>query len=526
MTPAWKQGPVRSTLSLLAAGFAVTALAWTPSADAAPSPGVPYAADWTVAGQNNANTRYAATETLISPATAARLRPRWTASLGGNVSATPTVSLGTVFVPDYGGKLSALDARTGAVRWQRPLSDYSGVPGDVSRTSPAVTATSVIFGDGVSSVPSDSGARVMAAGRLTGTPLWSTLIDADPASMVTTSPVVDGNTVYVGTASRVEFGDGHPVRFRGAVVALNATTGTVLWRRYMAPSGYTGNSVWGSSFAIDHATGRLYVATGNNYTVPDGICTRPGQQDCDQGPEDNYTDSVLALDQRTGSVVWAFKTLTADVGTEDCEECGPDFDFAQAPSLFQVTTASGTRRILGVGQKSGIYWALDPATGKQLWHTEVGPGSDLGGMEWGSATDGKRIYVGIGNAEHEPYEITGADGTTTTTTGGSWAALDAATGAKLWQVADPYGTLDIGFLSAANGVVFAGGINGAADTMFALDAATGRTLWRYNSGGAVVGGAAIVASTVYWGSGYWFGLCSDGTYACAQNNKLYAFSPT
>src|SRR5256885_16740478 len=116
MTPAWRRGSARTSLTLLTAGIAATALACPPPAHAAATPGVPYAADWTVAGQNYANTRYAATETLISPATAGRLRPRWTATLGGNVAATPTVSLGTVFVPDYGGKLSALDSRTGAVR--------------------------------------------------------------------------------------------------------------------------------------------------------------------------------------------------------------------------------------------------------------------------------------------------------------------------------------------------------------------------------------------------------------------------
>ncbi|MFC4908308.1 PQQ-binding-like beta-propeller repeat protein [Actinomadura gamaensis] len=515
---------IRAWGSLTAVGACVLALAQAPSGLAASS-GVPYVPDWTAAGQNIGNTRYAAAEALISPANAGRLRPRWTATLGGNVVSTPTVSLGTVFVPDYGGNLTALDALTGAVRWQRPVSYYSGVAGDVSRTSPAATPTSVIFGDGVSSVPGTGGARVMAADRFTGVRRWSTIIDADPAAIVTTSPVVDGNTVYVGTASRLEFGDPSPVRFRGAVVALNATTGAVLWRRYTAPTGYTGNSVWGSSFAVDHLNGSLYVATGNNYTVPDGVCTRPGQDGCTPAAADDYTDSVLSLDLGTGAVKWAFRTLDADVGTEDCDECGPDFDFAQAPSLFDVTVNGTVRHVVGVGQKSGLYWALDPATGHQYWHTQVGPGSDLGGMEWGSATDGTRIYVGIGNAEHEPYQITGADGTTTTVTGGSWAALDPATGAKLWQVADPYGTLDIGFVSAANGVVYTGGIAGAADTMFALNARDGSILWRFHSGGAVVGGAAIVNGTVYWGSGYWFGACSDGGYGCAQNNKLYAFSP-
>jgi polyvinyl alcohol dehydrogenase (cytochrome) len=77
------------------------------------------------------------------------------------------VSLGSVFASDYGGELTALDALTGAVRWRHPVSYYSGVSGDVSRTSPAVTSYNLIFGDGVSSVPTGAGARVMAADRFT-----------------------------------------------------------------------------------------------------------------------------------------------------------------------------------------------------------------------------------------------------------------------------------------------------------------------------------------------------------------------
>jgi polyvinyl alcohol dehydrogenase (cytochrome) len=521
-------------MAVLTAGLTLT-LGSGAGAAVVPSP--PLVPDWALAGQNLGNTRYATTERVISTGNVGRLSPRWTATLGGNVSATPTVSLGTVFVPDYGGNLSAVDAATGAVRWQHKISEYTGVAGDVSRTSPAVSGTALVLGDGVSSQSSPgTGAHVVAVDRRTGNRLWNTVIDSDPESMVTTSPVVSNGIAYVGTASRVEFHgsdddatvDEPAVTFRGAVVALNAGTGAVLWRQYMAPAGYSGNAVWGSSFAVDPLAGRLYVSTGNNYTVPDGVCTRPAQQNCDPGPANNYTDSVVGLDLRTGAVKWAFKTLSADVGTSECEQCGPDFDFGSAPNLFRTTIGGQVRSVLGIGQKSGIYWALDPATGKEIWHTEVGPGSDLGGIEWGSATDGRRIYVGIGNAEHEEYDIVGADGTRLTIDGGSWAALDAATGRILWQVADPYGTLDVGFVSAANGVVYTGGIAGSADSMFALDAGTGRMLWRFPSGGAVVGGAAVVNGTVYWGSGYWFGACADPddtSYACAQNDKLYAFSP-
>src|SRR5262249_25004642 len=66
---------------------------------------------------------------------------------------------------------------------------------------------------------------------------------------------------------------------------------------------------------------------------------------------------------------------------------GPDYDFASAPNLITYKSGGTTKTILGAGQKSGIYYAFNPDTGAVLWRTQVGPGSSLGGMEWGSATD-------------------------------------------------------------------------------------------------------------------------------------------
>jgi polyvinyl alcohol dehydrogenase (cytochrome) len=65
-------------------------------------------------------------------------------------------------------------------------------------------------------------------------------------------------------------------------------------------------------------------------------------------------------------------------------------------------------------------------------------------MEWGSASDGRRIYVSIANFYGIPTAVGSA---------GSWAALDPATGAILWQKADPNGAVDLGPLTVANGVV-------------------------------------------------------------------------
>ncbi len=139
----------------------------------------------------------------------------------------------------------------------------------------------------------------------------------------------------------------------------------------------------------------------------------------------------------------------------------------------------------------------------------MGPGSTLGGIEWGTATDGERIYVAITNADHLSYPL--IDGTTVTS--GAWSALDPKTGSILWQTADPVGAQDMGSVSVANGVLYAPSTSG---NLNALDAATGAVLWTFVSGGTTLDGPSIVDGIVYWGSGY----RRIGT----GNNKVYAFA--
>jgi polyvinyl alcohol dehydrogenase (cytochrome) len=240
---------------------------------------------------------------------------------------------------------------------------------------------------------------------------------------------------------------------------------------------------------------------------------------------------VLGLDRTTGVIRWFRPTLISDVYTEICGQhpstaCGPDFDFGSGPNLIRLPSG---RQLVGIGQKSGVYWALDPLTGAVVWRTLVGPGSALGGIEWGSATDGRHVYVAISDFAGLPYGITSADGRTSTTDGGSWAELDAATGRILWQVADPQRAADMGYVSTANGVVYAGSTADTGNDMYALSAATGRILWSFAGGGTVVSGAAIVRGTVYWGTGYTYATrCPGGVsaiQACAgTGDRLYAFS--
>src|SRR5262249_21173284 len=139
---------------------------------------------------------------------------------------------------------------------------------------------------------------------------------------------------------------------------------------------------------------------------------------------------------------------------------GPDFDFGGAgPNLFSV----GGTDIVGIGEKSGIYWALNPDNGKNVWKTQVGPGSARSGMECGTGTDGDRIYAPIANSYGIPYALQPSGAVVNS---GSWAALDPATGKIVWQTATPgacspsipnvaQGCMGLGPASVTKGVVFA-----------------------------------------------------------------------
>jgi polyvinyl alcohol dehydrogenase (cytochrome) len=473
------------------------------------------AADWVFSGRDIHNTRNAEDEHILDASQVAQLTPLWTVTTDGNLTATPAVVDGVVYAPDSGGSLWAIDAATGKVIWKNAISSYTGAPGDVSRTTPAYWRGALIIGEGTQPVGDREGALVFALEAGSGQLRWRTKVEGDPLAIITSSPIVDDGVVYVGTSSKAEMLDG-PVTFRGSVLALNADTGAILWRSYLTKEGYTGAAVLGSTPVIDHDTGLVYVATGNNYSVPSGVCRAPGGANCVPSASDNYFDSVVALDMKTGHVAWAAPTLSGDVSTNYNHD-GPDYDFAQGPVLFTTEVDGRPITLLGAGQKSGVYWALDPMTGRVMWKTEVGPGSGLGGMMWGSATDGRRIYVSFANGAHAQITIASPTGETQTTTGGFWAALDAATGNILWKTPDPQGALDVGALTVGNGVVYAGSLAPQGENMYALDAATGVPKWRFASGGSVAGGPSIVDGALYWGSGYRIGGI-DGS-----NHKLYAF---
>jgi polyvinyl alcohol dehydrogenase (cytochrome) len=174
---------------------------------------------------------------------------------------------------------------------------------------------------------------------------------------------------------------------------------------------------------------------------------------------------------------------------------------------------------VGAGQKSGKFWAFHVNSGHLAWSTQAAPPGITGGLQWGSATDGDRIFVAAANsgtalvpAPAGASHWTLKDGSTTIS--GGWAALDRKTGAVLWTTKDPIGSRSEAPVSGANGVVFGCNLAFGIGTMVAMNAKTGAILWSFNSGGMCNAGASIAKGMVFWG---------NGTFAGTGAKKVFAF---
>lgn len=488
--------------------------------------------DWPFWGGNLQNTHSNDAERELNPSTVEKLALKWVFTTAGDVSATPTVEGRSVYVPDWGGMIYRIDEETGRAVWSHKLSEYTGDATSKSRNSPAIAPDRIVFGD-------LAGGRVLAVDKSRGDLLWEATVDRSQGAEITGSPVILGDRVFVGVSSAQEglaTQPGFKLSFRGSIVCLDLYTGKILWQTYTVPEGYTGGAVWGSNFAVDAKRHSLYVTTGNNYSVPDAVteCLAKATDVTTKlsclDPKD-LLDAVLSLDLDTGKIKWSHRLEGADTWTVSCianapagipcpDQAGPDFDFGSGPNFYSYRERGHQIDVVGAGQKSGVYWALNADDGSVLWGTQVGPGGSLGGIEWGSATDGHQVYTALNDSNRFDYKL-GPDNKRTWNAG-SWAALDAVTGKITWQVpATGQNPLNpkqaagaIGQVSVANGVFYAGSLSG---DMVALDAKTGRQLWKFASGGSVISGPSIVDGTLFWGSGY--SNIGVGT----PNKRLYAF---
>lgn len=401
------------------------------------------AGDWPFYGRDLANSRDGGAR---GPSwnEVVTMGPVWSFhSTVGDFTGTPVISHGILVAASFGGTVFALDASTGKLRWKHNLKQpING---------------SAALADGRVFVPlaRPSGPIVAALRLRDGRSLWTRRIDSQKHSDVYGSPVAWHGRVYIGVSGLNGETSDPNVRVRGALLGLSERTGRVLWKTYMVPRGRDGGSVW-TTPAIDTHSGLVYVGTGNAYHAP-------------AAP---MTDAVVAVNARSGRVFAHHQATAGDVWNETSNvAAGPDADFGASPQLIRAPSG---RAMVGEGQKSGTYWALDRRTLKPGWNTTIGPSADFaGGIVGSTAYDGQRIYG------------------PNTPAGEMWALKP---GGQLAWVSSDGGPLHFGPVSVANGVVYS---TDMSDLLTARDAATGVVLARIPLGAPSWGGAAIAGGYVF-----------------------------
>ncbi len=449
-----------------AAAMCVTA-AVVPGNFAAPLAGK----NWNGWGENTGNTRYQeAAAAGFTAAQASRLKVKWAFGFPGDLDANaqPTVVGGRVFVGSQGGTVYSLSADSGCVYWHfKAAGAVRGAVTIADITTAAGPVHAAFFGD--------LAGNVYALDATTGARIWTFKADAHPLARVVGSVVFHDGRLYVPVASGEETAGAASAyeccKFRGSVGAYDAATGTQIWKTYTIAEepkptkknaigtqlyGPSGVGVW-SSPAIDPVKNVVYITTGDNYSAP----------------ASSMSDSFVALDRDSGKILWSRQMTAGDAWNTACrlpdktncpDEKAPDFDFSSPPMLVRL--ANG-RRALVAGQKSGMVHAIDPDdNGKILWQQRVGQGGTLGGVQWGSSTDGANAYVAVSDIVRVaiPNSL-GANADPKT--GGGLYAFDLQTGRRVWYAppaacgARPRcSPAQSAAISSMPGVVFSGSVDG------------------------------------------------------------------
>jgi alcohol dehydrogenase (cytochrome c) len=368
-------------------------------------------------------------------------------------------------------------------------------------------------------------AHVVAINAADGGQLWEVAI-GEPKSgeSAPLAPIAWGGLVFAGNAGGDNFG------VRGHIYALDAATGRPVWRFDVVPDSGPARGTWPTassanppsggatwtSYALDEAKGILYVPAGN--AAPDfAQALRPGQN--------LYTNSLLALDARTGRLLSYVQPLAGDFH---------DWDLAAPPALI---TTKGGRPFVAQGSKDGYVYNIDRSSvttsgsggpGHMVVRTKAQvttrenvdvpfsteretrfcPGVQ-GGVEW----NGPAYHPGLGllyvNAIDWCTRIRMQPITTVKgTPGAPWTgaepadgwlfgrhdpveqwkgwvtAFDPETGHVKWKIQTPQ-PMVAAITATAGGLVFTGDLEGQ---LLAYDASTGKELWRHATGKAIGGG--------------------------------------
>lgn len=404
----------------------------------------------------------ATTATELAARTVTRLTVRWRfhldskATAFGAMTSNPIIRGDTVYLQDSSSTVFVLDVRTGALRWKHGIAAPNDGPNGLT-----------VVG---SRLYSATDTTAFALDATTGRRLWSRRLVKEGEQFVGIAPVVDRGRVYVST-------EGFPPGGRGALYALSAATGRIVWRfdtikePWPRPAAGGGGSWY--PLSVDEQ-GNVYAGIAN--PAPWGGSKAFPNGGVFAGPA-LYTDSLVVLAGATGALLWYDQVTPHDVR---------DYDFQASPVL---ATLRGRPVVFGAG-KAGRVVAWDRTTRTRLWSRAVGthlhdlgplpvqatqvcPGH-LGGVLTPMAYAAGRLFVPVVELCMPESAVTSRSAFARPPAEGKGAvyALDAATGRIAWE--RQLGSAPFGCATLARDAVFVPTYDGR---IVALAASDGRTLW-------------------------------------------------
>ena len=469
--------------------------------------------DWLTYGRDYDNSRFVPQRRIRQGnVDSLTLRMTWRTGAGitSSFETSPLVVSGIMYVTTQKQEVVAFDLRRQREIWRYRHRSTERVPlccGAVNRGA-AMGYGMIFFGT--------QDAHLIALDALSGRERWVVRVDSPKQGhSITMAPLLVDSLVVIGTAGG-EFG------IRGHVSAYNATSGALVWRWYTVPApaegGWWGRwtattptgeklgrdlareradsarysnawqagggAVW-TTPAYDPVSHRLFLGIGNPWPEFDGS-VRPG--------DNLYTSSIVALDARTGRLVWYHQCVPHDVW---------EMDVASSPA---VVRRAGRTFVVQAG-KTGWLYVLDADDGSLVSRSDafvpqehmfanfstqsvvIAPGSD-GGANWSPVSYSPAlgyVYV-VGSHEPNLYVLDSSRdphtnvfrGHTARTAQPEWGtitAIEVPSGRTVWQVRTEQPMVG-GSIATAGGLVFTGEGNG---WFRAYDAATGKELWGYRA---------------------------------------------
>ncbi len=416
-------------------------------------------------------------ETQLNIRTVATLRPAWTTPLGGSLSAGVTLTNGEIYIGNWSGNFSRVDAQSGNILWTKFVGKAPNPAESTCMPGIGVAAQPTVLGNTVYVAGGDS--AVYAFDKSNGNQLWRVpLADPSTGSYLWASMVPYNNALFVGVSS---LGDCPLVR--GALARIDLANPQKPLIRYLASADLTGAGIW-STPAVDAATNTIFAATGNG-----------DMQDVATG---NYDGALLRFDADTLNIKSYFLLSK--------EESELDFDWGSSPTLFKVP-GSGTALMATTG-KDGFLYAVKQSDLSLVWKTQIAVGCVAPDQGCGSlstpAFDGATLFVGAGVRDPNLFFS------------GSVYAINPASGAVIWEH-DIEGIV-IAPVTVANGLVFVSTTKG----LQIYDAGTGQIVWSDNKRGLLFSQPVVANGTVY--STYFKGDLVAWNLPAADSTTIYNFS--